>query len=159
MNIGQNFSPTQQNGGDNFQQPQGGGLAPIQQAIQILRIRFPHAFGAMQPSPLAGGGQAMTGPSPLPIPMLPGGQQPGQAAQPMPMAPMPSFGGPAQAQPPQGAQAPASPVIHYQPPPAPPGGTAGPNPPGVFPRPNRPFDDTVDRGRIPGQSLTSRIRR
>ena len=43
--IGQDFSPNSND--PQFQQQQGsGGGSPLQQAIQILRIRMPHLFGA-----------------------------------------------------------------------------------------------------------------
>lgn len=148
MNIGQNFSPT--NNDPNAQPQQGAGGQPIQQAIQILKLRFPHFFGGNSPSPLAGAGAAMMPPgaSPMPLPLPGGGMPPmgGQGAQPlpMPMMPMPQMGGGPQS--PMGGQ----PVIHYQPPPPMPGGTAGPNPPGVFP-------PQQQRPQMPSAGLRSRI--
>lgn len=127
--IGQNFSPT-----NNQDQPYGnqGGMAPLQQAIQILRIRMPHLFGGA-PSPLAGAGPAMMPPRGVPPLPLPGG------------GPMDGGGGPVNPLPPPGGGGgrdiwggpnknpnPGMPVVNYTPPPALPGGTAGPNPPGTF---------------------------
>lgn len=156
--IGQSFSPTQQPGsGDQQFQPQPDALAPLQQAIQVLRIRMPHLFGAMAPAPpalLQGGGGMPPQAQPLPVPMVPGMPSlPGVATAMQPQGqPQPSFGQPYQV-PPQsggGMPPPKNPTVHYQPPPQPPGGTAGPNP-----RPGRP-DPFPDKGKFPGQPFMTR---
>jgi len=154
--IGQDFSPNSND--PQFQQQQGSGASPLQQAIQILRIRMPHLFGGGAPAApqlLHGGGFAP--PTPLPFPTMPfqgGGPMMGNPGSPMappsmaggqggpmapPSAPMPSFGGPQNG---QGAK-PGVPGLHFQPPPPTPGGTAGPNP-GEFESP-RPFPGRGNR--------------
>lgn len=131
MNIGQNFSPTQN---DPQQQPQAG--SPIQSVIQVLKLRFPHVFGAMAPAApgLLAGNSMMppSGASPLP---LPGGMAPGTMPSASPL-PMPQIMQPSGPQALQGGGTVQSPVLHYQPNPSLPGGTAGPNPPGIFPPQN-----------------------
>lgn len=143
MMIGQQFSPFSQQDDPRMQQQQPGGGDNIQQAIQILRIRYPHVFGGYSPSPLAGPGSAMMPPrpsTPMPLPM-PGGMQSPMGG---PSMPGPSFGGgtfgggspwarPGGEGGGGGGSEPTKPVINYIPPPPIPGGTAGPNPPGLFP--------------------------
>jgi hypothetical protein len=145
--IGQSFSPFNTGGGqDDPRQAQQGSGSPIQQVIQILKLRMPHVFGAGAPAPgsLMSPGAAMMPPrpsQPTPLPM-PGGMPPspmGGPSMPFP-GPLPTprvgdpFGAPSGG---GGGQEPPKPVIHYQPPPTPPGGTAGPGPGGG--QPPQPF--------------------
>jgi hypothetical protein len=136
MMIGQQFSPFSHQDPTGQQSNDPG--SNVQQAIQILRIRYPQVFGGYMPSGVMGPGAAMAPPRPsMPMPLpMPGGPGPmGGPSMPGPgPLPTPTFGGPAA--PPQAPGRPPAPapdpVIHYQPLP---GGTAGPNPRPGFPRP------------------------
>lgn len=159
MAIGQSFAPTGQN---QMRQQQGGGNAPLQQAIKVLNLRLPKVVGAgaVAPQPLlmsqGSGGVSMP---PMPQQGATPGGAPGGAPT-MPGQGAPPFGleeilrrifqpptGPAGSPAPQPPQGPAPlPRIVTQPPAPGPGGTAGPTAP-RFPgtRPEPPQRENVPR--------------
>lgn len=129
--IGQSFSPIQSQGTDQ-QRPQAGGTgsAPVQQAIEVLRLRMPHVFSGG--SPLMGAPGSAGAPQCFDSPVIArllqalGVLPPAMAASAPPMGPSlsgaaPMGGGMGEAPP---LATSYKPSINYQPLP---GGTAGPN--------------------------------
>ncbi len=162
--IGQSFAPLP-GGTAGPNQPAGGGHGDgPQEAINVLRLRFPKLFGAGAPAP----SQLLTSPGSAALPQpgamgggagAPGGgQNPaitalltsilgafsgggGMGQQAAPSAPGGSmFGGGGMGMGNGTAMSNYTPAVHYQPPPGLPGGTAGPGPQGPAPTP---FEDRV----------------
>lgn len=139
--IGQSFSPIQDSGDNTAQRPaQGGsGSAPVQQAIEVLRLRLPHIFSGG--SPLMGAPGSAGAPQGFDSPVIArllqalGVLPPAMGASAPPMGPglmgaaPPMGGGGMGSAPPLTAS--YKPSVNYQPLP---GGTAGPALP--IPQPN-----------------------